>query len=108
MNSGILTENKIDEKLIEEIKSIEYQQDAILIKGKPDTNIVFFVIDKNQGLFEHSAVINADVHIIEGEINFIVSGKNYELKEGSRIEIPSNAPHSFKATEKTKMILFVS
>lgn len=108
MTTNIISENLLDKNLIEEIINIDYQKDSILIKGKTDKNIVFFVIDKNQGLFEHAAVINAVVNVIEGEIDFIISGKNYKLTEGSEIEIPSNAPHSFRAIEKTKMILTVS
>lgn len=108
MTTNILTENRLDENLIEEIKNIDYQKDSILIKGKQDKNIVFFVIDKNQGLFEHSAVINAVVYVIEGEIDFTISGIKYKLKKGSTTEIPSNTPHSFKAVDKTKMVLAVS
>jgi quercetin dioxygenase-like cupin family protein len=64
-----------------------------------------FCIDEGQGLFEHTATINAIVYIIEGSIDFIVSGVNNNLTKESILEIPANTPYNFKAIDKTKMIL---
>jgi quercetin dioxygenase-like cupin family protein len=91
-------------------RDFEYQEEAILIKTilkEQHANIVLFIIDKGQGLMEHAASTDAVVYVIEGELEFTVADQCYNLTEGNILKLPADAPHSFIAVEKTKMILLL-
>lgn len=88
----------------------EYQPESVTIKTifkSEKGSAALFLIDKEQGLIEHAAASDALVYILEGEIDFIVSGKKYNLKEGDVLGLPAKIPHSLAAVEKTKMLLTV-
>ena len=111
MNENIQHTETIEKIDINNFKNnIKYQPDSTIIKmilKKSNGNIVLFAFDKDQGLIEHSASSDAVVYIIEGEINFTISGKNYLLKEGDTITLPAKIPHSLFAVEQTKMLLII-
>ena len=108
-----LTNEKLntDKIFLKNLKSdFEYQNQAILIKTilrEQGANIILFIIDEKQGLMEHSASSDAIVYILEGNIEFKVSEKNYCLTEGNVMKLQSGIPHSFIAVEKTKMLLII-
>jgi quercetin dioxygenase-like cupin family protein len=91
-------------------RDYEYQSESILIKtiSKGSTgSIVLFILDKDQGLIEHSASSDAIVYVLEGRIEFSISGQNYCLSEGNVLRLPAEIPHSFTASEKSKMLLII-
>ncbi|MHB8854543.1 MAG: cupin domain-containing protein [Ignavibacteriaceae bacterium] len=88
----------------------EYQPESTIIKmilKKSNGNVVLFAFDKEQGLIEHAASSDALVFIIEGEIEFTISGEKYLLKEGDTFTLPAKIPHSLYALKQTKMFLII-
>ena len=76
----------------------------VLLK-KNTGNITLFDFDEGEGLSEHTAQFDAFVHVLEGEAEIVISGKQYLLSEGDAIVMPANEPHSLKAVKDFKMIL---
>ncbi len=108
ISHDVLTSGKIEVKNFKD--QIGYQQDSTVIKTvlkKQNGNVVLFAFDKDQGLIEHSASSEALIYIIEGEIDFIIAGETYLLKDGDSLKLPVKAPHSLFAKEKTKILLVV-
>jgi len=89
---------------------IEYQNNSIvsreIIKNEKGT-LTVFAFDKDQGLSEHTAPFDAFVYIIEGKAEIKISDKFFTLSEGNSIIMPANIPHTLKAEEKFKMLLFM-
>jgi len=75
-----------------------------MISGKSG-NVTLFAFDKAERLSEHISAYNALVEIIEGEAQISVSGRNYRLKKGEALLMPSGKPHAVKAVKKFKMVL---
>lgn len=91
-------------------QGVEYQGDSIIMKmvaQETSGNLLLFIIDKGQGLIEHSASSDAYVYIIEGKIDFTLFQELHELKGGDLMNIPAKAAHTLIAKEKTKMLLVV-
>ncbi len=89
---------------------VNYQEGAVVsrtIIDKKTGTVTLFAFDKEQGLSEHTAPFDALVYIIEGEVDVIISGKSYHLKEGEMIIMPANQPHALRAVERFKMILIM-
>ncbi len=89
---------------------VNYQEGAVVsrtIIDKKTGTVTLFAFDKEQGLSEHTAPFDALAYIIEGEVDVIISGKSYQLKEGEMIIMPANQPHALRAAERFKMILIM-
>ena len=89
---------------------VNYQEGAVVsrtIIDKKTGTVTLFAFDKEQGLSEHTAPFDALAYIIEGEVDVIISGKSYHLKEGEMIIMPANQPHALRAVERFKMILIM-
>lgn len=97
--------------LLKNLKNdFDYQTESVTIKTifrAANGSTALFIIDKEQGLIEHAATSDALVYILEGEIDFTVSQKKYNLKEGNVLSLPAKIPHSLIAVEKTKMLLTI-
>ncbi|MBP8638351.1 MAG: cupin domain-containing protein, partial [Dictyoglomi bacterium] len=79
---------------------VNYQEGAVVsrtIIDKKTGTVTLFAFDKEQGLSEHTAPFDALAYIIEGEVDVIISGKSYQLKEGEMIIMPANQPHALRA-----------
>jgi|YelNatPaOPRAMG01_1025707.scaffolds.fasta_scaffold27750_2 quercetin dioxygenase-like cupin family protein len=111
MNDNIQQIETSENILVKNLKDdLKYQPDSTIIKmilNKSNGNIVLFAFDKDQGLIEHAASSDALVYIIEGEIKFIISGEEYNLKEGDTLMLPAKIPHSLFAIKQTKMFLVI-
>jgi len=87
---------------------VGYQEGSVvsrtLIEKKTGT-VTLFAFDEGQTLSEHTAPYDALVHLLDGEAEVTISGKEYHLKEGEMIIMPANQPHALKATKRFKMIL---
>jgi quercetin dioxygenase-like cupin family protein len=68
-------------------------------------NVTLFAFDAGQELSELTAPYDALVHIVEGEVEIIISGQSFHLKSGKAIIMHANDPHAVKATGQFKMLL---
>jgi quercetin dioxygenase-like cupin family protein len=90
--------------------AVNYQDKAIVsreIVSRDTGTVTIFAFDKGQGLSEHTAPFDALVHILDGEVEILISGKPHFLKEGEMIIMPAGKPHALTALEKFKMILIM-
>ncbi len=88
--------------------SVEYQEGTVVSKtliDKETGTLTVFAFDKAQGLSEHTSPFDAFVHVMEGEADVYISGKQNKVKRGEFIIMPADEPHSLKASEKFKMLL---
>lgn len=87
---------------------VNYQEGAVasrtLVK-RPNATITLFAFDESQGLSEHTTLLDAFVHILEGEAEITISGKPHTAKTGEAILLPANQPHAVRALCKFKMLL---
>ncbi|MBN8585114.1 MAG: cupin domain-containing protein [Ignavibacteria bacterium] len=99
--------NKNSEK-INLFSTAQYQQGAVVSKvllKKRSGNITLFAFDKGEGLSEHTAPFDAYVHVLDGEVEVIISGNQNILQAGDAIIMPAGEPHSLKAITAFKMVL---
>ncbi len=87
---------------------VSYQDESVvsktLIKRETGT-VTLFAFDEGQELSEHTAPFDALVFVLDGEVEIMISGSPYVLKEGEMIILPVNKPHALKAIRKFKMML---
>ena len=105
-------ENKISKDLsgqtINLVNLIDYQTGSVVsreILKKDNGSITLFAFDEGEGLSEHTAPFDAVAHILEGEAEIKISGKDNNLKKGEMIIMPAGEPHSVKSLGKFKMLL---
>ena len=68
-------------------------------------NVTLFAFDEGQELSEHTAPFDALVHVLDGQVEVMISGRPFDLKTGDAIVMPANEPHALKAVTKFKMLL---
>ena len=87
---------------------VNYGEDSIvsrtLVNNSAGT-VTLFAFDEGQGLSEHAAPFDALVHIIEGESEVIIDGKQNKVRKGQLILMPANIPHALNAAKRFKMML---
>lgn len=87
---------------------VNYQDESVvsktLIKRETGT-VTLFAFDEGQELSEHTAPFDALVVVLDGEVEIMISGSPYVLKEGEMIILPVNKSHALKAIKKFKMML---
>jgi quercetin dioxygenase-like cupin family protein len=100
-----------DEKLHEAASMaglIDYQSGTVasrtIVKGKTGT-VTVFAFDKGEGLSEHTAPFDALVHVIDGEAEITIEGRQHALKDGEMIVMPADRPHAVRAVRQFKMVL---
>lgn len=87
---------------------VAYQKDSVVsrqIVNKKTGTVTLFAFDEGQGLSEHTAPYDALVHILDGEVEIIISGKSLRVKKDEAVMMPANQPHALKAIKRFKMIL---
>ena len=90
------------------INLLDYQDGSVVSKTiieKDTGTVTLFAFDQGQGLSEHTAPFDALVFIFDGEVEIMISGNPYVLKNGEMIILPANKPHALKAIKKFKMML---
>jgi quercetin dioxygenase-like cupin family protein len=100
-----MTENILQQKLID---SITYQDHSIVSKQiikKPNGNITLFAFDKDESLTEHTSPYEAVVYMVDGEMEIKIGGNPYNVQAGEIIIMPPDVPHGLKALQKSKMLL---
>jgi quercetin dioxygenase-like cupin family protein len=88
--------------------SISYSTDAIVSRTlvkRPGGTITLFAFDKGQGLSEHTAPFDAQVHIVDGRAKVFIDKESFELEKDDLIILPANVPHALEAEKQFKMIL---
>jgi len=86
----------------------EYQTGAVVsrqITKAEGGNVTLFAFDEGQELSEHTAPYDALVHVLDGEVEIVISGNPYLLRAGEIIIMPANEPHAVHALKKFKMLL---
>ena len=86
----------------------DYQEGSVVsrtIIEKKTGTVTFFAFDAGQGLSEHTAPFDALVYLLDGEAEFVISGKPLRLKAGEMVIMPANEPHALKAVKKFKILL---
>jgi quercetin dioxygenase-like cupin family protein len=87
---------------------VDYQEGSVVSKmliNKKSGSITLFAFDKGQKLSEHTTPFDVLAHILDGEVEIIISKKKFVLEQGDMIIMPANKPHAVKAIEKFKMML---
>jgi quercetin dioxygenase-like cupin family protein len=90
------------------VDMVDYQKEAIVSKTIIEKNtgtVTLFAFDTGQGLSEHTAPFDALVQVLDGEVEIIISGKPFHLKQGAMIIMPAHEPHALKAVSHFKMLL---
>ncbi len=65
---------------------------------------VFWDVDKDAKVPEHSHIHEQIMHVVEGTFEFTLDGKTDTYHPGDVVIIPSNTPHSGKALTQCKLM----
>ena len=87
---------------------VAYQDGSVVsrqITKSEAGNVTLFAFDKDQELSEHTAPFDALVHVLDGEAEIKISGRQFQLKSGDAIIMPADEPHAVKALTRFKMLL---
>ncbi len=90
------------------VNMIECQEGAIVSKTLIEENggtVTLFALGKGESISEHSASHQALAQVLEGKIEFTISGKKETVKAGEIIIMPAEEPHGLRAEASSKMIL---
>lgn len=91
-------------------RMVEYQEGAVVSRtviNKPAGTVTVFAFDKGEKLSEHTAPFDAMVHVLEGAVQIVISGKPFTVGSGQMIIMPANEPHALAAIERFKMLLIM-
>ena len=70
-------------------------------------SITLFAFDQGEGLSTHAASGDAMVHVLDGEVQLTIGGKEVHAKTGEIVVMPAEIPHSVNAVKPFKMLLTV-
>jgi quercetin dioxygenase-like cupin family protein len=102
-------ENINSQPKVQWLKDLANYQDGTVVSReiirKSTGTVTLFAFDEGQGLSEHTAPFDALVYVVDGEVEFNISGKSYHLNQGEVVILPANEPHALKALSKFKMLL---
>lgn len=103
-------------KNIEKSKVVNLKDEVIYQNGQivsktlsqnKNVNMTLFAFDKDEEISSHTSKGDAFVYILDGTATVTINEKQYELKEGQTIIMPSSIPHAVYAKEKMKFLLIV-
>ena len=100
--------NALEAKAADLSSLIDYQEGSVVsrtIIDKKTGTVTLFAFDEDQCLSEHTALYDAMVYVIEGEVDVTISGKSVKLKKGEMTIMPANQPHALAAKTRFKMLL---
>lgn len=87
---------------------VSYQEGSVVSRQiiKQDKgNVTLFAFDDRQGLSEHTSPFDALAHVLEGEVEIVISGNPLRVRAGEMVLMPAHQPHALKALTKFKMLL---
>ncbi len=67
--------------------------------------VIAMALEAGHSLNEHKTPSDTFLLVVEGEIVFKMSGKQYRLKQGQAFDIPGNATHSVDAAVDSRFLL---
>jgi quercetin dioxygenase-like cupin family protein len=101
-------EKRIRKEPVQWAGELQVQPDAIvsktLIERKTGT-ITVFAFDNNQVLSEHTAPFDAFVHILSGQMEIRLNGREVNVQSGESLIMPAEVPHALTAKVRTRMLL---
>ena len=87
---------------------VDYAEGSVvsrtLTKSKAGT-LTVFAFDQGQELSEHSAPFDADVLVLDGEVELTIDGKPVRATAGQTVRMPAGIPHAVRALSRFKMLL---
>jgi quercetin dioxygenase-like cupin family protein len=102
-------ENDIGIQKVQKLADLVGYQDGSVVSReiirKSTGTVTLFAFDEGQGLSEHTAPFDALVHVVDGEVEVTISGKEYHLVQGDCVILPAGETHALKALGKFKMLL---
>ena len=87
---------------------VDYQEGTIVSKTlleKDNGTVTLFAFGEGESISEHTASHDAMAQVLEGTVEFIISGEKYKLNTGEMIIMPGGEPHSLQAVSRSKMLL---
>jgi quercetin dioxygenase-like cupin family protein len=87
---------------------VNYQAGSVVsrtIIKRPMGTVTLFAFDEGEGLSEHTAAFDALAHVLEGEVEIVISGKALQAKAGEAVLMPAHQPHALRAITPFKMAL---
>ena len=75
-------------KILNIVELVEYNEGAVVSRQitKADSgNVTLFAFDEGQELSEHTAPLDALLHVVEGEAEIVISGKSFGAGPGMPI-----------------------
>ena len=90
------------------LQSVNYVQGSIVsrqIMKNNSGNVTLFSLDEGQGLSEHTAPFDAQVHVLEGDLEIVIAGNRNVLTCADAIIMEANKPHALKALTNVKFLL---
>lgn len=79
----------------------------VLVKGEL-SNYTLMCLAKGSDISEHTSTREAAVTVLKGSGIFTLNGKKIQMKPGTFIFMPKNAPHSLSADEDLAILLSLS
>jgi len=87
---------------------LNYQQGSVVsrtIINKRAGSVTLFAFDEDESLSEHTAPYDALLHVLEGQAEVTVEGKESVVGASEAIVLPAGKPHSVRAQTRLKMLL---
>lgn len=104
------TQESITGRTVTVADLLQYQTGSVVSRTLVDRKIgtlTVFAFDEGQGLSEHSAPYDVTVQVIDGAVDVTIDGTVHRVAAGQLIIMPANRPHSLRAVERFKMLLFM-
>jgi quercetin dioxygenase-like cupin family protein len=89
---------------------VRYADGSIVSRTIAETQggtVTLFAFDEGQSLSEHTVPFDAIVHILDGEAELTIGGKQVRAGTGELVIMPANVPHSVRAPQRFKMLLIM-
>ncbi len=67
--------------------------------------LIMFAMDEGQSISEHHAPYLATVHVLDGELDFSVSGRKQHMAAHDWLVMPFDAKHDLTALKPTRFML---
>lgn len=83
-------------------------EDSILSKVPLENDVLqltLLAIAKGQALSEHTSPKAVVATVLDGELEFIVEGKKYDMHAGDSVHLAPGAVHALTATKDTRLQL---
>ncbi|MCW5941467.1 MAG: cupin domain-containing protein [Fimbriimonadaceae bacterium] len=92
--------------LLNEITIPEHGITSRALYSDEHTRAVIFGFDQGEELSEHTASMDAILHVLQGEATLTLGGETREAKAGSWVHMEANLPHSVVA--KTPLVILLT